>query len=67
MELSTWIEIGALAVSTGTILGGIAAFFKNFRDEQDLKYIKLKERIFQLAMGKTLKEAMAEQLGKKDG
>jgi hypothetical protein len=64
MEIGTWIDVLALSISTGTILGGVSAFFRNFKKEQDEKYMKLEERIFQLATGKTLAQALKEEMEK---
>lgn len=74
MEMKTWVDVFALAISTGTILGGISAFFRNFKKEQDERfnkmedrYLILEERIFQLSTGKTLAEAIKEEMARKDG
>lgn len=63
-----WLTILTIITSALTVIGAVFGFFKWFKGifdkkfaQSDAKFELLEERIFQLAMGKSLKEIMKEE------
>ena len=60
-----WNLIFTIIGSSATVIGVIYGIVKNFKNEVNEKFECLEDRIFQLAMGKSLKDVLLEERAKK--
>ena len=66
MEENLILTVIGTVIGTGVaIIGALYTIIRNFKNEVNEKFECLEDRIFQLAMGKSLKDVLIEERVKK--